>query len=271
MMRDTCSLPLYCLRASVLKEFLADMKPVLQDLRNLIHRWNKDCKSVLKRTQFAWIYTSEMKSLQEEVASLYRRVQGLLNLISNGDTRVLRTKAEAERIRQEKQRKMDVKAREKHEAGIRSLLQQILNEKGEEKISAAAISSDTSSWEQLEQELETKGLAPAQVKQLMDPIKKEINSTATPPQQKNLPTQPDKSKHPRRPSPRPASGNLDPTVGPSRNADRSLSPQLQSNDDSGASKGTGYKPPATILVVDRTNGGEHTRSSSPDRFYITSS
>lgn len=258
---DTNSLPSNCLRASVLKEFLADIKPVLRELRNLIRRWNKDCTSVPKRIKFAWMYTSEMKSLQEEVKSLYRRVQELLSLLSHGDTAILRSKSEAEKVRQKKERKIDIKTREKHEAEVRSLLQQILTEKGAEKISSAATSSDTSSWEQLEKEIEAKGLSQAQVKQLMDPIKKEIKWTAAPPQQKKLPSQPKKSKDSQQPSPKPSSGNLNPNGDSSRKTNKSPSPQRQFSNDS----------PATILVVDRTNGGLSTWSSKSHPFYVTTS
>lgn len=58
----------------MLKESLADIKPVLRDLRDLIHKWNKDCTSVIKRIKFAWMHTSEMKALQEEVGGLYSRI-----------------------------------------------------------------------------------------------------------------------------------------------------------------------------------------------------
>jgi hypothetical protein len=199
-----------------------------------------------------------MKSLQEEVGSLWKRVQGLLNLLSGGDTLVSRSKAESERIRQEKLRHMDIQTRDKHHAEVRSLLQQILNEKGEEKISAAAASADNSSWELLENELEAKGLSQAQVKQLMDPIKKEINRTAGPTPQKNVPIQPEKPKKLPLPSPLSPLGNLSPNGGSPRSANRSPSPQPSSD----------YKPPATILVVDRANGGEQARSLNPLPFCI---
>jgi hypothetical protein len=264
-------LPSQSLRASVLKGFLEDMKPVLQDLRSLIHQWNKDCKSVVKQIRFVFIYTSEMKTLQEEVGSLYKRIQGLLNLLSNGDTRVLRSKAEAERIRQEKERKMDTRAREKHEAEMRNLLQQILNDKGEDEISAAATSSDTSSWEQLEKELEAKGLPQAQVKQLMGPIK-EISRTAASPTRMHLPLQPKKPTEPPQPNAKSPVGNLSPHGGRFRSGSRSPSPQPRFGDGSGTSKEAGYRPPpATILVVDRTNGSKQAQSPILHKFNITSS
>ena len=235
-------MPLTHLRASVLKEFLTDMKPVLQDLQHLIQIWNKECRSVLPRIKFVFVYTSEMKSLQEEVGGLYRRIQGLLSLLSSGNAR---SNAIAEKARQEKERKMDLKKREKHEDQVRDLLLQILKEKGEENISAAATSSDTSLWKQLEKELEAKGLSHTYVKQLMDPIKKEINRTVAPSPKKDLPIQPEKS------TPNPASGKLSPEGDSARNATRSPSPQPQSSHNSSA----------TILVVDRTNGGEHIQST----------
>jgi hypothetical protein len=242
---DVCSLLSNGLRASLLEEYIADMNPVLRDLRKLIDKWNKDCQSKLQQLRFAFQYTSELKSLQEELGGLFTRTRDLLSLLSTGNIIFLRKQAEADKIQHQK----DHKARENRDAQVRSLLLQILNEKGEEKISAAAISSDTSSWEQLEEDLQAKGLSQTQVRQLMDPIKMEINRITTPRPQKSPPLHPKKSAQLAKPSPKPP-GRLSPNPDSPRTAHRSPSPQPQS----------AHKPSPTILVVDRTNGGKDTSS-----------
>lgn len=152
---------------------------------------------------------------------------------------------------------MDTKSRETHEAEVQRLLKQVLDEEGEETICAAATSSDASSWEQLEKAFVAKGLPQAQVKQLMDPIKEAINRTAAPPPLNDLKSQQKEPKDSRQPSPKPLLAKPNPNYGSSCNHHKFPSLQLESGD----------KQPATILVADRANGGEHTKPPSPYSFY----
>ena len=229
----------------MLKKLLTEMKPSLKELRRLIHKWNQDCGSFVLKVRFSWVYLSEIKSIQEEIHRLDDRVRGILQILSFGNSVHARNQAEVEMARTEKQRKKDTDAREKHEKDIQKLLYQILDKKGEESISDAALSSDVTLWENLEKEVEATGLSTDQTRTLLNPIKIEIVRTSASRKPKNIPIH---AKNPDQQQVTPLSppGMLNPKVGRPRTPNRSPSPQPQPE----------KSPLPTILIVDRTNGGE---------------
>ena len=208
------------IRADVLEELFADLKPVLKDLRLLIKKWNKQSKSKAGQLTFIVSGYSDMKSLQAEVKIMFDRVQSVLGVLAVGDVMKLRQLAEEEKARGEKERKIASAARKNHDQKVIGLLKQLLNENGEHSISQAATSSDSSKWAKLEKDVEAKGFSSDEAHRLLQPMKVEIIRTSVASKPKNLHV-PSGPKIPRSPSPGPQPGE---EVLP------------------------------TILVVDRTNG-----------------
>lgn len=187
-------------------------------MRALVKKWNKESKSKALQVKFVVTGFSDMKSLSEEIKTMYDRVQSVLNVLAVGDTMKLRQMAEAEKARAEKERKAAAAARRKQDKQMQALIQQLLNEKGEEKISQAAASKDSTQWEKLEKEVEARGLSSAEAHKRLSAIRTEVSSVASKPQTLKPPSGQKKSRSP----------------SPARSENEAL---------------------PTILIVDRTNGG----------------